>query len=148
MLPDCTIISMTLNSFLPITKLIEAIGPRLELKMRMELHSLLSKVLILEQMNRTIPNSYITRKITLKHNELFLFAFEIPPISSSYRYTIENFHLLLRNIPKNRSIVNFGDPNFPEAKWRTQYSLNGTENKVIEMFKEKMFRAIYQLSDI
>ena len=73
---------------------------------------------------------------------MFLYAFCNPPISSSYRYTIEDFQLLLRNIPKNKPIVICGDLNFPEANWKTLYSPNETEDIVIEMFEAKLFRQI------
>ena len=55
---------------------------------------------------------------------------------------IEDFQLLLRNIPKNKPIVICGDLNYPEANWKTLYSHNETENKVMEMFEEKLFRQI------
>ena len=71
-----------------------------------------------------------------------VYAFYNPPISSPYRYTIEDFQLLLRNIPKNKPIVICGDLIFPEANWKTLYSPNETEDKVNEMFEEKLFRQI------
>ena len=98
--------------------------------------------LISEKINSTLPNSCVACKITLNDTQVFLYAFYNPPISSSYRYTIKNFQLLLRNIPKNKPIVICADLNFPEANWKTLYSPNETEDKVIEMFEEKLFRQI------
>ena len=98
--------------------------------------------LISEKINSTLPNSCVACKITLNDTQVFLYALCNPPISSSYRYTIEDFQLLLRNIPKNKPIVICGDLNFPEANWKTLYSPNETEDKVIEMFEEKLFRQI------
>ena len=56
-----------------------------------------------------------------------------------YRYKIEDFQLLLKNIPKNKRIVICGDLNFPEANWNSLHSPNENEDKVIEMFEEKLF---------
>ena len=98
--------------------------------------------LISEKINSTLPNSWVACKITLNDTQVFLYAFYNPPISSSYQYTIEDFQLLLRNIPKNKPIVICGDLNFPEANWKTLHSPNETEDKVIEMFEEKLFRQI------
>ena len=98
--------------------------------------------LISEKLNSTLPNSCVACTNTLNDTQVFLYAFYNPPISSSYRYTIEDFQLLLRNIPKNKPIVICGDLNFPEANWKTMYSPNETEDNVIEMFEEKLFRKI------
>ena len=100
------------------------------------------KKMISEKINSTLPNSCVACKITLNDTQVFLYAFYNPPISSSYRYTIEDFQLLLRTIPKNKPIVICGDLNFPEANWKTLYSPNETEDKVIEIFEEKLFRQI------
>ena len=111
---------------------------------------------LISEKNSTLPNSCVACKITLNGTQVFLYAFYNPPISSSYRYTIEDFQLLLRNIPhtiedfqlllrnipKNKPIVICGDLNFPEANWKTLYSPNETEHKVIKMFEEKLFRQI------
>ena len=141
--PGWTITFMTPNSFLTITIFIEVIGPRLEIEMRMEVPSLLWKRLwYRKKINSTLPNSSVACKITLNDTQVFLYAFYNPPISSSYRYAIEDFQLLLRNIPKNKPIVIRGDLNFPEVNWKTLYSPNETEDKVIEMFEEKLFRQI------
>ena len=53
--------------------------------------------------------------------------------------------MLLKNIPKNKPIVICGDLNFPEANWKTLYSPNKTQEKVIKMFEEKLFRQIIDL---
>ena len=99
-------------------------------------------ILISEKINSTLPNSCVACKITLNDTQIFIYAFYNPPISSSYRYTTEDFQVLLRNIPKNKPIVICGELNFPEANWKTLYSPNETEDKVIEMFEEKLFRQI------
>ena len=101
------------------------------------------KTLVSEKTISTLPNSCVACKNTLNDTQVFLYAFYSPPISSSYRYTIEGFQLLLRNIPKNKPSVICGDLYFPEANWKTLYSPNETEDKVIEMFDEKLFRQIF-----
>ena len=98
--------------------------------------------LISEKINSTLPNSCVACKITLNDTQVFLYAFYNPPISGSYRYTIDDFQLLLRDIPKNKPILICGDLNILEANWKTLYSPNETEDKVIEMFEEKLFRHI------
>ena len=97
--------------------------------------------LISEKINSTLPNSCVACKIILNGTQVFLYAFYNPPISSSYRYTIEDFQLLLRNIPKNEPIAICGDLNFP-ANWKTLYSPNKTEGKVFKILEEKLFRQI------
>ena len=101
-----------------------------------------NNTLISEKTSSTLPNSCVACKITLNDTQVFLYAFCNPPISSSYQYTIEDFQLLLRNVPKNKPIVICGGSNFPEANWKTLYSPNEDEDKVIEMFEEKLFRQI------
>ena len=71
--------------------------------------------LISERMNYTPQNSYVVCRITLNDSQVFLYAFDNPLLSSSYRYTIEDFQLLLSNIPKNKPIVICVDLNFSEA---------------------------------
>ena len=90
----------------------------------------------------TLLNSCIACTITLTDTKVHLYAFYNPSISSSHLYTIEDFQLLLRNIPENKLIVICGDLNFPEANWKILYSPKETEDKVIEMFEEKKFRQI------
>ena len=97
---------------------------------------------LISEKNSTLPNSCVVGKITLNDTQVLLYAFYSPPISSSYRYTIEDFQLLLRKILKTKSVVICGDLNFTEANWKTLYSPNETEDKVIEMFEEKFFRQI------
>ena len=53
--------------------------------------------------------------------------------------------MLLRNIPKNKPFVISGDHNFPEANCKTLYSPKETEDKVIKMFEEKLYRQIIDL---
>ena len=130
---------MTTNSFLTITIFIEVIRPR---NAHGDTLIAVKNTLLSEKINSTLPNSCVACKITLNDTQVFLYAFYNPPISCSYRYTIEDFQLLLRNIPKNKPIVICGDLNFLEANWKTLYSPNETEDKVIEMFEEKLFRQI------
>ena len=140
--PGWTITSMISNSFLTITVFIELIGPRLEKKMRLRVFFTLNVVkntLTWEKMNCTLQISCVLCKIYPNDTQAFLYAFYNPVISSSYRYAINDFQLLLRNIPTNKPIVICADPNFPEANWNTLYSPNETEDKVIEMFEEKCF---------
>ena len=95
--------------------------------------------LISEKLTSTLPNSCVACKIT-QDTQVLLYAFYNPPISSSYRYTIEDFQFIMRNNPKNIPIAICGDLNFPEANWKTLFSPKETEDKVIERFEEKLFR--------
>ena len=70
-------------------------------------------------MNCTLINSCVACEVPLNDNQVFLCAFYNPPISSSYKYTINDFQLFLRNIPIDKPIVICGDLNIPEANWKT-----------------------------
>ena len=140
--PGWTITSTISNSFLRVTVFIELIGPRLEKKMRKRVFFTLNAVkntLIWEKMNCTLQLSCVLCKIYPNDTQVLLYAFYNPVISSSNRYTKNDFQLLLRNIPTNKPIVICADLNFPEANWNPLYSLNETKDKVIEMFEEKCF---------
>ena len=94
--------------------------------------------LISEKMNCTLPNPCVACKITLNETQVFLYSFYNPPISGSYRYAIDVFQLLLRNLLENKPIVICGNLDFPDAHWKTLYSPNETEDKITELF-EKLF---------
>ena len=63
-----------------------------------------------------------------------------PPICIAYRYSVEDFQQLLKNIPKIKPARICGDLNFPETNWKTGSSSSEEENSVQEMLEEALFR--------
>ena len=63
-----------------------------------------------------------------------------PPIGSAYRYFVEDFQQLLKNIPKSKPAIICGDLNFPETNWKKSSSSSEEENSILEIFEEAMFR--------
>ena len=62
-----------------------------------------------------------------------------PPISSAYRYSVEDFQNFLKNVPKSKPAIICGDLNLPKTNWNTNSSCSEEENSILEMFEEALF---------
>ena len=54
-----------------------------------------------------------------------------PPISSAYRYFVENFQNFLKSVPKSKPAIICGDLNFPKTNRNTNSSSSEEENSIL-----------------
>ena len=82
--------------------------------------------------------------LSLQKKTKYIWSFYLrilqPPIGSAYRYSVEDFQQLLKNIPKSKPAKICGDLNFPETNWKSSSSSSEEDNSILEIFEEALFR--------
>ena len=75
-------------------------------------NSLVSEQLITDQ-----TDCSLTCRLKINKISFFISVFYNPPKGSGYRYTQEDFGMLLSALPKNSTAIICGDLNFPKTNW-------------------------------
>ena len=84
-----------------------------------------------EQLNLKLPNCCVAVQLQLL-KPIVLCIFYNPPRGSTYRYTFEDFNILVNSLlKKNTPIVVCGDINFPNTNWDTNQSIDTEENNML-----------------
>ena len=84
-----------------------------------------------EQLNLKLPNCCVAVQLQLL-KPIVLCVFYNPPRGSTYRYTFEDFKILVNSLLKtNTPIVVCGDINFPNTNWDTNQSIDTEENNML-----------------
>lgn len=93
-----------------------------------------------QQVNVTLPDSCVLCKIRIGNEDIFVCCFYNPPKSSQYRYSQEDFNMLLAAIPKKSAVIICGDINFPETNWNTTTSTSEEEQNIIDLFESNLLK--------
>ena len=84
-----------------------------------------------EQLNLKLPNCCVAVPLQLL-KPIVPCVFYNPPRGSTYRYTFEDFNILVNSLlKKNTPIVVCGDINFPNTNWDTNQSIDTEENNML-----------------
>ena len=75
--------------------------------------------LISEQLRTPFPDSFLACKIKLIILEVIICAIYNPPTRSEYRFSLEDFQELLKNIPRSKPVRICGDLYFPGINSKT-----------------------------
>ena len=95
---------------------------------------------ISQQIRVPFRESYIACRIKLKTSEAVICAFYNLTTVREYRYSMEDFQQLLKNIPESEPAIICGDMNFPKTNWKTNSSPAKEENSIFKKFEEALFR--------
>ena len=93
-----------------------------------------------EQIGTPFPDSCLACRIKLNTWEVVICAFYNHRIGSAYRYSVEYYPQLLKNIPKSNPAIVCGDLNFRETNWKASSSSSEEENSIPKIFEEALFR--------
>ena len=84
-----------------------------------------------EQLNLELPNCCVAVQLQLL-KPIVLCVFYNPPRGSTYRYTFEDFNILVNSLLKKKTpIVVCGYINFPSTNWDTNQSIDTEENNML-----------------
>ena len=100
--------------------------------------------LISEKIENPMPDSCVACKVRINTTEFVICSFYNPPKGSPYRYSIEDFQLLLKSIPKSYPVVICGDINLPDVNWKTLCSPHQEDELILDIFEDMMFRQVIE----
>ena len=85
-------------------------------------------------------DSCVLCKVKIEGVEIYICSFHNPPKTSPYRYTMNDFQEILRELPKRNIVLVCGDLNFPNTNWDSWTTFDEEEAELIELFESRLLK--------